>query len=229
MGMLTINDVLKGRQAFEDKEVGIASRQNIRKEGTVYHVITTSWRRRWLFDVELALYRKDLLHELCMKHGIIILFSVTMPTHTHEVFITPDWETLSNVIKLLNSNVAKHVRRYMHDRIKNRKHVFGNDPAYIMVCDIIQLFFLGRYIYKNYLYLKEEGKPVPDSCFWLFEKNYLTDPYNPKLYMMLFGMEPNELLLFYASHSDAEVRQYAAAAFSGWTKEDNERLFMRQR
>ena len=47
--------------------------------------------------------------------------------------------------------------------------------------------------------------------------------------MMLFGMEPNELLLFYASHSDAEVRQYAAAAFSGWTKEDNDRLFMRQK
>ena len=229
MKNLSIEQLLKEKPAIEESHVGLASRNNIRKEGTVYHVIITSWRKKRLFDAELAQYRKDLLHEECINHGVSILFSVTMPTHTHDVFITPDWETLSHVIKMVNSNVAKFVRRHMPDKIKNRRYVFSSDPAYVMVENINQLFFLGKYVYNNYSYQKSEGKQVPDSCFWMFEKNYFSEPYDSKLYQKLFRMEPKSLLEFYATHTDADVKEFAGIAFNDWTDEDNRRVFIRQK
>ena len=227
MDKIKADEILAAGNA-EDEEVGTARKGNIRKDGTVYHVITKSWRKRRLFDTELASYRKDLLHELCIRFGITILFSVTMPTHTHDVFITPQWSILSHVMTILDSNVAKHVRKYMPDRVKGRKLVFSEDPAYVMVTDMPHLFFLGKYTFGNYLYLKNEGKTVPDSCFWMFEKGYFAEPYNGKLYRRLFGMEAPELLEFYRTHSDAEVMSYARQAFIDWTEDDNAGLFLRK-
>jgi len=226
MAKLTSNDILS-MQTTGFEPVGTARNGNIMKNGTFYHVITTSWRKRRLFDPELALYRKDLFHELCIKCGITILFSVTMPTHTHDVVITPDWETLSHVVMILDSNVAKHVRKYMPDRVKGRKLVFSEDPAYVMISDMAHLFYLGKYTYGNYLYLRREGKAVPDSCFWMFEKGYFSEPYNGKLYPKLFGLEAPELLEFYKAHTDAEVLSYAREAFLDWTDADNAGLFLR--
>ncbi len=219
---------LLGSRPGEDFRIGVASKSTVRKNGTVYHVITTSWRKKWLFDSTLAAYRKDLLHELCIKRGITILFSASMPTHTHDVFITPDWETLSGVMKTLDSAVAKYVRRHFPERIKGRNLVFSKDPVYIMVEDIRHLFFLGKYIHGNCQYLKDEGKPVPDSCFWMFRKNYLAPPYNERIYSPLFGMSAPELIEFYESHSDAEVRRFANEKYKDWTKEDNDNLFVRR-
>lgn len=228
MKNLSVNQLLREKPVYEQSNVGTASRGNIRKDGRFYHVITTSWRKRWLYDSELALYRKDLLNEECIKHGVTILFSVTMPTHTHDVFITPDWETIAEVIRIVNSSVSKYVRRHMPERMKNRSKVLSEHPAYVIINDIVQLFVTGKYLYKNYSYLKDENKAVPDSCFWMFEKNYFSDPYNGKLYKQLFGMEPKNLLDFYANHSDAEIKMFCDTAFSEWTEEDNKRLFFRK-
>ena len=151
-----------------------------------------------------------------------------MPTHTHDVFITPDWETIAEVIRIVNSSVSKYVRRHMPERMKNRSKVLSEHPAYVIINDIVQLFVTGKYLYKNYSYLKDENKAVPDSCFWMFEKNYFSDPYNGKLYKQLFGMEPKNLLDFYANHSDAEIKMFCDTAFSDWTEEDNKRLFFRK-
>ena len=222
---ITADEILS-MQIPDAEPVGTARKGNIMKNGLFYHVITTSWRKRRLYDTELASYRKDLLHELCIRCGITILFSVTMPTHTHDVFITPDWETLSHVITILNSNVAKHVRRYMPDRVKGRKLVFSEDPAYVMVSDMPHLFYLGKYTYGNYLYLRSEGKPVPDSCFWMFEKGYFAEPYNGKLYPRLFGMDAPDLLEFYKAHTESEIMTYARDAFMDWTDADNASLFL---
>lgn len=223
---ITADEILS-MQIPDAEPVGTARKGNIMKNGLFYHVITTSWRRRRLFDAELASYRKDLLHELCIRYGITILFSVTMPTHTHDVFITPDWKILSHVIAILNSNVAKYARRYLQDRMKGRKLVFSEDPAYVMVTDMPHLFYLGKYTYGNYSYLRSEGKTVPDSCFWMFEKGYFAEPYNGKLYPMLFGMEAPDLLGFYKAHTEAEVMSYAREAFMDWTDADNARLFLK--
>ena len=209
-----------------ETKVGMGSKGNIDKNGLFYHVITTSWRKKRLFDKELAKYRQDLLCELCAKKGITILYSATMPTHTHEVFITPCWEDLSSVIKALNSNIAKYVRRYM-TKSEGKIRVFSDDPAYVLVDSIDYLLYLGNYIFWNQQRLKDEGKSVPDSCFWMFEKGYFPEPYNAEIYQKLFGLSSAELLALYKTHTPAEMWQYAKQRFSDWTAEDNRRLLLR--
>ena len=219
-------DLFKERHV-EEKKVGMSSRRNIDKSGFVYHVITTSWRKKWLFDKELAKYRQDLLCELCSKRGITILFSATMPTHTHEVFITPSWEILSAMMRTLNSNVAKYAKRHLVERVEDRARVFSDDPAYVMVDSINYLMYLGMYIFCNQQYLKDEGKSVPDSCFWMFEKGYFPEPYNAEIYQKLFGMNASELLSLYKTKTAKEVWQFAKERFNDWTEEDNKNLFLR--
>ena len=210
-----------------ERKVGMASRRNIEKNGLFYHVITTSWRKKRLFDKDLAKYRQDLLCELCSEKGITILFSATLPTHTHEVFITPSWELLSRVIKTLNSNVAKYTRRHLKDKIEKTDRVFSDDPVYVMVDSIDYLMFLGMYIFGNQQRLRDEGKSVPDSCFWMFEKGYFPEPYNAEIYKKLFGMSYAELLQLYKTKTAKEVWLLSKQCFSHWTTEDNRRLFLR--
>ena len=209
--------------------IGTATNRSIDKRGYVYHVITTSWRKLWIFFGNVARYRQDLLCELCAKKGVTILFSVTMMNHTHEVFITPDWETLSSIIRTVNSNVAKYIRSSCADKVKDRKKIFSSDPRYIMVVDIVHLFCLGKYIFDNPRYLIDQGKSPPDSCFWMFESNHFIEPYKARVYETLFGMTAQQLYELYSTKSSEEVREFAVEHFKSWTKRDNERLFLRVR
>jgi len=228
MTKLTLADLFS-EESIVDRRVGMASGKNIDKSGVVYHVITTSWRKKRLFDMDLAKYRQNLLCELCAKRGITIMFSATLSTHTHEVFITPDWEILSNVIRILNSNVAKYAKKHLGEKLEGWRSIFSPDPAYVLVDSLDYLFFLGKYVYENQQRLKEEGKPVPDSCFWMFEKNYFPEPYKADIYQKLFGMSPADLFSIYKNKTSAEVRLLSKQLFRDWTTEDNRRLFIRNR
>ena len=179
--------------------------------------------------MDLAKYRQNLLCELCAKRGITILFSATLPTHTHEVFITPDWELLSDVIRILNCNVAKYARNHLAEKLEDWRRVFGPDPAYVLVDSMDYLFYLGKYVYDNQQRLKEEGKSVPDSCFWMFEKNYFPDPYKSDIYQKLFGMDPADLYSIYKNKTTKEVWLLSMQLFGDWTEEDNRRLFHKEK
>ena len=227
MSKLTINDLLP-EESTVSQRIGMASGNNIDKSGVVYHVITSSWRKKRLFDMDLAKYRQNLLCELCSKRGITILFSATLPTHTHEVFITPSWESLSTVIRTLDSNVAKYARKHMQEKLDGWSRVFNPDPAYILVDSMDYLFFLGKYVFDNQQRLKEEGKSVPDSCFWMFEKNYFPEPYKADIYLKLFGMSPADLYSIYKDRTSREVWLLSKQLFGDWTAEDNRRLFFRE-
>ena len=223
-----------------------SSRRAIEKDGHCYHVITQSWCKEKIFSVETATYRHNMLCRLCVQEGIVILFSVTMPTHTHEVFLTSDWKALSKVIRIVNVQVSRFIRNefvektvrrakeegrqvnedYLREK-ESRHRIFDNRPTYIAVGDIVYLMFLGKYIFENPVYLKAEGKTVPFSCFWMFEKNYFKAPYDEKIYLKLFGMSAPDLFLLYSTRDKAEVKAFAQERFKDWTKEDNARLFSR--
>lgn len=221
-----------------------SSKRAIEKDGHCYHVITQSWCKEKIFSVEAATYRHNLLCRLCLQEGIVILFSVAMPTHTHEVFLTPDWAVLSKVIRILNVQVSRFIRNELIEktirrakeegkrvneeflREKERRHrIFDNRPTYIAVRDIVYLMFLGKYIFENPVYLRAEGKTVPFSCFWMLEKNYFKAPYDEKIYLKLFGLTAPELFQLYSTKDKKEVKLFAQERFKDWTKEDNERLF----
>jgi len=91
------------------------------------------------------------------------------------------------------------------------------------------LFFLGKYVYENQQRLKEEGKSVPDSCFWMFEKNYFPSPYRADIYQKLFGISPVDLYSIYKSKTSREVLLLSKQMFGDWTVEDNRKLFFRER
>lgn len=228
MSKIVLTDLLT-EESTVDSKVGMASANNIDKSGVVYHVITSSWRKKRLFDMDLAKYRQNLLWELCAKNGIIILFSATLPTHTHEVFITPSWERLSKVIRILNSNVAKFAKKHLAEKLVGWSRVFAPDPAYVLVDSMEYLFFLGKYVFDNQQRLKEEGKSVPDSCFWMFEKNYFPEPYRADIYQKLFCMSPADLISIYKIKSSSEVWHLSKKLFGDWTAEDKRRLFYKEK
>ena len=186
----TISDLLRKQDEYAGNcTVGTTLKKNVDKAGFCYHVITQSWDKKTIFNRDIASYRQNLLCRLCSDRGIVILFSVTMPNHTHEVFLTPGWQALSSMIATLNGNVSKYIR--MHDkdgRLKSKRKIFDYCPKYVIVKDIAYLLYLGKYIYDNPAYLRAEGKPVPDSCYWMFEKGHFVVPYDEKIYAKLFGL-----------------------------------------
>jgi hypothetical protein len=137
-------------------------------------------------------------------------------------------DSIHNVIRILNSNVAKYARKHLSEKLEGWRSVFGPDPAYVMVDSLDYLFFLGKYVYENQQRLREEGKTVPDSCFWMFEKNYFPEPYKAEIYLKLFDMSPSDLYSIYKNKSSTEVWHLSRQLFGDWTKEDNNRLFRKE-
>lgn len=228
MPEMTYKDLLRRRAIPKDAgRIGSAGRGNIDKTGCIYHVITKSFDGGTVFHQDSGDYRHNLLCRLCEERGITILFSVTMNNHTHDVLLVPDWEQLVAVYRILNLNVSKYLRRKYPRRFKSGMRVLRRFPTYIVVRDIVNLFCLGKYIYDNPAYMREEGKFVPHSCFWMFEREYFSEPYDERLYVSLFGMTAREMLDIYSSLSAEQVRDIAVERFRLWTEERTRAVFYR--
>lgn len=225
--MLSINNLLREKE--NDKaHVGKAVWGNVDKSGFFYHVVTKSWNGDKIFNKEIADYRHNLLCKLCGEAGITILFSVTMTNHTHDVFMTPSWEALSVVMRVLNSRVSIMVRKLLDNKISKNRPVFSKGPSYIVLKDPVAVMCEGKYVFDNPAYMRAEKQFVPHSCFWMFEKNHFVFPYDEKLFQNLFGMRGDEIFALYSQKTPAEVRAFAQARFADWTKEEIEAVFHRK-
>ena len=212
--LITIDDLLPKESDYPERDrIGTSAARNIDKGGHFYHVITQSWTNETIFYNDVATYRHKLLCDLCVRHNVVILFSVTMPNHTHEVVIAPSWEVLSQIFKTLNTNVSKYIRRHYSNKARFGRRILGICPAYIRIVDVMHLFYLGKYIYDNPDYLKKSDKPIPYTCFWMFEKGYLKEPYREEVYLKLFGLSYQELFRIYSTMSAKEVKEFAKAHF----------------
>ena len=221
----SIGDLIGREERFPEFESEHSGKSD--RTGICYHVVTQSWAKETIFYNDVAQYRHNLLCQLCADRKVVIVFSVANPNHTHEVFLVPDWNTLASAMRLLNTNVSKYIRRQYPNKVKNGKKVFRDNIAYFCVKDIVYLFYLGKYIYDNPMYLKEAGRPVPYSCFWMFESGHLKEPYREDVYRELFGLSYTDVYRIYSTMTKKEVLQYAQERFRSWTKEMNERLFSR--
>ncbi len=229
MSVLTFEKLLySDRDQQLEPNVGRASTKNIDKTACFYHVVSKSFNGGTIFNWESASYRHNLLCRRCDSAGIKIVFSLTMPSHTHDVFLTPSWDALVAVLKTVNSNVAQQLRKSDPKKFKPGIRIFRRYPAYIPVRDIVQLFCLGKYIYDNPTYLADKMKSAPDSCFWMFESDYFVSGYDRKLYTSLFGLTPKEIFDIYKRYSSSEVAKFAIERFSKWTKDDIRAVFYRQ-
>ena len=204
---------------------GRASRGNIDKTGYFYHVITKSFDGGPVFQQETGEYRHTLLCSLCEQRGITILFSVTMPNHTHDVLLVPDWETLMDAFMVLDRTVVRMIRRKNPKKYRGGVRVLRRYPVYVAVKDIVTLFYEGKYVFDNPAHLRRDGKFVPHSCFWMFEKNYFPSPYDESVYSKLFGMSARELYGIYSTMTAPQVLDFARRRFCNWTPEMNNALF----
>ncbi|MBO6048357.1 MAG: transposase [Spirochaetales bacterium] len=222
--------LLKKPRAGEiEEKIGRASNRNIDKTGVFYHVITKSQNGDNIFLAKGAgEYRHNLLCRLCEERGITILFSVTMPNHTHDVLLSYDWETISEVYKILNTNTSKFIRAANPGKYPKGLKIIRRHPAYIVIRDVIYLFVLGKYIFDNPEYLRKDGRFVPYDCFWMFRTEHFNNAYDERIYKALFSLSAKELYNIYESMDMKAVRQYAMAHLSHWTKTMTQSIFFKQ-
>ena len=206
---------------------GRAIWKNIDKTACFYHVITKSNDGRTIFHSDSGEYRHNLLCRLCEERGITILFSMTMPNHTHDVFLTPSWEALVDVYRNLGMNITKYLRKKDSKKYKKEFRILRRYPIYIPVRDIVALFYLGKYIFDNPAYLASEKKFVPHSCFWMFEKNHFTTPYDAGIYEKLFGLTPQEMFTIFSTKSKEEVLAFAKAKYADWDNRKTAAVFFK--
>ncbi len=228
MDELTFEKLLYGdRDPQFEPNVGRACKGNIDKTACFYHVITKSFSGGSIFSWESSSYRHTLLCRQCEKRNIKIIFSLTMPSHTHDVFLTPSWEDLVAVLRTVNGRTAQYMRLTDPKKFKKGVKIFRKYPAYVPVRDVVQLFCLGKYIYDNPSHMKNGVKSAPDSCFWMFEADHFVDGYDRGLYTALFGLSPKEIFQIYSGSTSKEVSAYALKRFANWKTEDTKAVFYR--
>ena len=220
----------RNKSFFDDyvnnpEKVWEVSARRIDKNGQVYHVFQRGKNRERIFSSEVAKFRNNMLCKLCSDYGVVILFSVIMPNNTHDVLAADSWEKISKVMKILNTKVSQYARKCQPEKYKGYDTIFDSRPTYKPVKDRVYLFYLGKYLYENPTFLVQEGKFVPYSCFWMFEKGYFVEPYRKELYMDLFGMTPKEIFDVYSTMTKEEVLGFAFDRFSDWSQERNDSVF----
>lgn len=224
--MIDKNDLFRQTMSSLDKSrYGTAGNGNIDKTGLFYHVVTKSFYGKAIFRRELADYRQILMRNLCEERGITIIFSVTMPNHTHEIFLAPDWSTLAEMMRILNLNVTKQIRMNNKEKFPKKVRILRRNPIYVVIRDIKTLFYEGKYLFDNPQYLKDEKKIVPYNGFWMFESGHFLSGYDQTIYKKLFDMDPDKIFALYTKYSKEEIRAYADRKFSNWTDEMNQRIF----
>lgn len=198
IGVMNMNDVDKitgflDSIAFSDGSAGNSKRNDIDKEGFFYHTTQKAWGGMALFNNDIARYRNHLMCELCIRYEITVLYSVVMPTHTHDVLYSKNWRNISDMYRVLNSSLV----RYVSHRYPQRKglRLFCERPQYTVIREMLHLFFLGKYVEDNASSREGEGKGVPYSCFWMFENGHFQPPYNKDIYETLFGIPFKELYM----------------------------------
>lgn len=209
------------------ENIGRASMGNIDKTGCFYHVITKSFDGGTIFRQDTGEYRHTMLCRQCSEHGITILFSVTMLNHTHDVLLVPDWDTLAEAYRVTNQAVTRTIRRRNQRHFSKEVRILRRYPTYVVIRDIGTLFYEGKYLYDNSACMKADGKYVPHTCYWMFERNYFPSPYDEKIYPRLFGLSPKEILDMYSTMTAEEVMQYALRLSRTWSPEATRAVFYR--
>ncbi len=225
MQEISFEKLIRREEPGFETNVGRGSNGSIDKTACFYHVITKSFDGGRIFYRDIAEYRHNLLCHQCQDKGIKILFSVTMSNHTHDVFLVPSWEALSEVMRIVNKNVTQQLHIRYPKRVREGVRAFRRYPAYIPVRDVVQLFCLGKYIFDNPSYLEHGNRSAPNSCFWMFESDFFVAAYDRDLFIHLFGLSPKEIFSIYSEMDGPSVTKYAVSHFGNWTEKQTRAVF----
>ena len=182
------------------------------RTGRFYHVTQQCYSFGNTFSLNSAKYRTHLLHEICRKNKVIVLCSIVMPTHTHDVFYSSEFSNIQHTVQAVNTAVSKYISKERN--YSKKEPVFADLPSYERISDKSHLFYLFKYLYENPQYLKKEGKHVPYSCFDQWEKNYFK-PYKTEAYKLLFNKELSEIVQMCMNMSKEEFFKESERLYYG--------------
>lgn len=197
----------------------------IDKLGRFYHVVQRASNRDNIYDSDLAKYRENLLCRICAMYNVVVLFSVVLSNHTHDILLANNWEDIATIIRLVNTAVSHRVRKKNPKKYSNGRRVFESTPYYRAIHDIVDLYVVSKYVFDNVKNVVMNKGFVPYSCFWYMENGNLTKPYNRKIYQILFGMSIEELCSVFNENDISTVKQMALTRYQDWSQADNDRLF----
>ncbi len=219
--MLDFNELMKK----ETNGLSQPKRTKTDKNGRIYHATQRAAGKEFIFDKEVGKYRHNILCRICARFNVKIIFSVVMGNHTHDVLMAENVDTISKVLRLVNSAVSHKIREQNPHKYINGKRVFESRPFLRAIKDIVSLTTVGKYDYDNVKHVLGKGEFVPYDCFWAFKKGIVVKPYDKDLYPALFGMSEKELCDFYEANDAQVVAKLAKERFKDWTKLDNDRFF----
>lgn len=199
--------------------------RRIDKNGRFYHVVQRASNRDNIYDADLAKYRENVLCRICAMYNVVILFSVVLTNHTHDILVANNWEDIATVIRLVNAAVSHKVRKKNPKRYANGRRVFETTPFYRAIHDMVALYVVSKYAFDNVKNVVLSKGFVPFSCFWYMENGTLTRPYDKRNYETLFGMSVMELYKLFNENDMGTVRQFALDRYANWTQTDTDRLF----
>jgi len=203
------------------------------KNGTVehgyrfYHVVQQTYNNRRLLSSTVATYYHNILARQCIANNVILICSVVMPTHTHEILYADDVDSISKARGVTCRSVTCAAKKEMRERgFAIPVRILERFPGYIPIKDRRQLLVTLKYISDNDLYLRKDGLKAPYSCFNFWRKNYYKS-YCIEVLESLFEMDISKIMNILDSNRK-EVIRFADKFNSPEYQEKDKIIFRRQ-
>jgi len=213
-------------QSIKLENVGTFKKGNIDFNCRFFHVIQRTYRRYQLFNNDIAWYYHSFIESECPKYGVVPICQVIMPTHVHEIYYADDVRNISKMRAVACGQTTLYVKRKRKaEKQTSVVRLFDRCPRYVPVVDREQLLITMKYLYDNDSYLKKEGRIVPYSCFYYWEKQRYK-PFAVETVSDLFGIKPENLMDLMKGDKDSVIR-FASLFSSEKIREDDRRLFLK--
>ena len=213
-------------QSVKLENVGTFRNGNIDFNCRFFHVIQRTYRRYQYFNNDLAWYYHSLIEAESPVYGVIPICQVIMPTHVHEVYYTRDVRDISNMRAVACGQTTLYMKRKRKkEKQQSVTRLFDRVPRYVAIADREQLLITLKYIYDNDLFLKKEGKLVPYSCFYHWEKQKYK-PYAVETVSDLYRIKPEQLVKLLGEDKE-NVRRFAALYSSEEFRNEDRHVFFK--
>lgn len=179
----------------EDAELFDSHSSRIETNAHFYHVMQKTGLGENVFNSDSALFRSNQLRDACRKNNAILLFTVVMGNHTHDLIMVLDYASIGKIYRTVNTATSHYIRKMNPARYNipgNR--VFGERPCLKAVKTLDYLFYLPYYFMTNVQSCEKLGKRVPYSCFPMMEKGIFPKPFSKEVFEKIFIIKMEDYL-----------------------------------
>jgi len=194
MDIKNITDTFLRSNQLSQENMGTFKNGTVEHGFRFYHVIQQTYNNRRLLSPSVATYYHNILARQCTANNVIMLCSVVMPTHTHEILYTDDVDSISKARAVACRSVTCVAKKEMKEKgYAVPLRILERFPGYIPIKDRRQLLVTLKYIADNDLYLRKDGLSAPYSCFTFWRKNYFKS-YCIEVLESLFEMDITKIM-----------------------------------